>query len=232
MRPAASDYGLFGAGVQVHWLRQGGYAGTRHVQLAHARRRARRGPVADAHAPRPRCPSGTQIAYDTRSGATAAARRRLVGMAARGRRRRDRQPGRALHPVPRPHGEHHRRRHRPRSTASQITFGAGADRAPVHGHRHGRAVLADDEPDAHRHAERLQRPGRRPAHLPLPLAPQRHGDPRRDHRHARPVAGRATATAATSVRVEVYATDGRGAASDPRLPGRDRGQHRARPPAA
>ena len=49
MRPAASDYGLFGAGVQVHWLRQGDYAEHRHVHLAAARQRARRGPVADAH---------------------------------------------------------------------------------------------------------------------------------------------------------------------------------------
>ena len=68
----------------------------------------------------------------------------------------------------------------------QISFGAGADRAPVAGHGHGRAGLAQDEPDAHRDAERVQRPRRRPAHLPLPLVPQRHGDPRRHVRHARP----------------------------------------------
>ena len=37
---------------------------------------------------------------------------------------------------------------------------------------------------------RLQRPRRRPAHLPLPLAAQRHADPRRDREHAQPRAGR------------------------------------------
>ena len=46
-------------------------------------------------------PAGTAITYQTRTGATRDAGRDLVGLAERRRRRRDRQPGRALHPVPR-----------------------------------------------------------------------------------------------------------------------------------
>ena len=94
MRPVASDYGIFGAGVQVHWLRQGDYADERHVHLAAARQRARRGRLADAHRTRRPCPPAPQIAFETRSGATLDAGRELVGVADRRRRRRDRQPGR------------------------------------------------------------------------------------------------------------------------------------------
>ena len=101
MRPVASDYGLFGARRAVDWLREGGYADDRHVHLARARQRPRRDPVADAHGTRPPLPAGTALAFDTRSGATPQPGRELVGVAARRRRRRDRQPGRPLHPVPR-----------------------------------------------------------------------------------------------------------------------------------
>ena len=48
-----------------------------------------------------RCPTGTAIAFETRSGGDVGAGRELVGVAAGRRRRRDREPGRALHPVPR-----------------------------------------------------------------------------------------------------------------------------------
>ena len=75
----------------------------RHVQLADPRRRTRRGPVADAHGPdraAERHPDRLRHAL----GRHPAARRQLVCLAARRRGRGDREPGRALHPVPGPHG--------------------------------------------------------------------------------------------------------------------------------
>ena len=109
MRPAASDYGLFGAGVQVRLAAPG-----------RLRRPPARSPRACSTAGPARPPWQTltaQAAVPGRHadrlrhplGRHAAARRRLVGVAARGRGRSDREPGGPLHPVPRPHDEHHRR---------------------------------------------------------------------------------------------------------------------------
>ena len=54
-------------------------------------------------------------------------------MAAGGRRRRDREPGRPLHPVPRADGEPGRRRVPEARPRRRLSFGGGADQAPVAG---------------------------------------------------------------------------------------------------
>ena len=196
MRPIISDYGTFGAGVRVHWLRQGPYgaSGTFTSRSLDGGPGARVWGTLTATTD---LPTGTAISYQTRSGGTKRARRELVGMAGRRRRRRDQLARRALHPVPRDaerqrpaladpaarldqlHGRHQRRaRRRAPSTLAPAT--------------------ADDRTSSlTASVERLQRPRRRPAHLPLPLAAQRHArSPARPARRStspRP----ATATAAT-----------------------------------
>ncbi|HEU0023995.1 MAG TPA: DUF4082 domain-containing protein [Thermoleophilaceae bacterium] len=68
MRPVVSDFGPFGAGVEVHWLRQGAYdaTGTFTSRVLDA------GGASEwqALAAQSTLPSGTQLAFDTRSGST------------------------------------------------------------------------------------------------------------------------------------------------------------------
>ena len=196
MRPVASDFGLFGAGVQVHWLRQGDYASQRHVHLAAARRRPGRGRVADAHrhdrAARPARRSPSRRAPAPRRSRTPAGRHG--------------PPVGAGGAVASPAGRYIQYRARMTSATGaatptlhrvQVTFGAGTDRAPVPGGLAVAPIAPNTNQTRHRHAERLQRPRRRPADLPLPVVPQRHRHPGRDRGNAQPRAGRATATAAT-----------------------------------
>ena len=187
MRPAVSDYGLFGAGRAGALAPPGRLRRHRHVQLAHPRRRTRRGRSGRRSRPRPTLPSGTQIAYDTRSGATPQPDGSWSAW----------QPVGAGGAIASPAARYIQYRARMTSSTGvvsptlkrvQIIFGAGTDRAPVPGHGHGRAGRAEDQPDAHRDAERVQRPRRRPADLPLPVAAQRHAHRGRDLRLARPVA--------------------------------------------
>ena len=142
-----------------------------------------------------------------------------------GRRRRHRQPGRALHPVPRPDGQHHRRRRRRRSNRVQISFGAGADRAPVP----GTVTVAPASPETNQTLTATPSGFSDPDGDPLTYHYRwlRNGtrDPRRHLGDARPVAA-GNGDRGDEVRAEVYATDGRGAASDPVFRRRDRGQHR------
>ena len=69
LRPVVSDFRAFGAGVRTEWLRQGTYATSRHVHLAGARRRPRHGDW-QTLAAQSSVPSGTTLAFDTRSGST------------------------------------------------------------------------------------------------------------------------------------------------------------------
>jgi hypothetical protein len=71
MRPVVSDYGLFGANVKVHWLRQGGYSpsGTLTSRVLDG------GPGANdwgSLTDQSTRPAGTGITYATRSGSTSA----------------------------------------------------------------------------------------------------------------------------------------------------------------
>ncbi|HEU0023994.1 MAG TPA: fibronectin type III domain-containing protein [Thermoleophilaceae bacterium] len=69
MRPVASDFRAFGAGVRVHWLRQGTYA----TAGSHVSRVLDSGTVGtqwQALTATRTLPSGTTIAFDTRSGPT------------------------------------------------------------------------------------------------------------------------------------------------------------------
>ena len=229
MRPAASDYGLFGAGVQVYWLRQGGYAnsGTFSSRTLDAGPGAAQwqtltgaGRAAERHPDRLRHPLRRHPA----------ARRQLVRVAARGRRRGDRQPGRALHPVPRPHGEHHRRvvadaeprpdqlrrRRRPRARARAPSPSRRPRRRPTRRSRPRRAASAT--PTATRSPTTTAgcATARRSRAPPPPRSTCRwpgNGD-RGDERARRGV------------------RHGRQRRRErPGLPGRDRGQHHARPPA-
>ena len=195
LRPAISDFGLFGASTKVHWLRMGGYGTTgtftsRVLDSGPGRQRLgdpERDLVgADRHRHHLRDALGRTVS-----------RLDMVRLAGCRRGRRDRQPRGALHPVSRaPHellgladadtparSDRLRRRHRPPA--------GGWDRVD-------RAGRAEDQPGRHGDAQRVQRPRRRSADLPLPLVPQRPGDRGRDRQLAQPRARRATATAATT----------------------------------
>ena len=138
------------------------------------------------------------------------ARRRLVRVAARGRRRSHRQPGRALHPVPRKDGS--TTASSPTLNAWPITFAPAPTRARA-GHGHGR-------PAAPRPTRRS--PPRPPA-SPTPTAtrsPTATAGSATGRASPAPRPRRSTCVAGNGdrgdqVRVEVFATDGRGAASDP-----------------
>ena len=68
-------------------------------------------------------------------------------------------------------------------------------------HRLDHARQPEDQPGRHRRAERLPRPRRRPADLPLHVDAQRHRrSPGATAVDARPLAARATATAATTIK--------------------------------
>ncbi len=97
---SVSDYGLFGAGVQVHWLRKGGYAATGTFSSRSSTAGPAR-PQWQTLTAQTALPTGTRDRLRDALGRHADARRELVGLAAVAARRRDREPGRALHPVPR-----------------------------------------------------------------------------------------------------------------------------------
>ena len=127
-------------------------------------------------------------------------------------RRRDRQPERPLHPVPRD-ADDDQRGVTPTLQRVAVGLRAGTDRAPVPGTVALAPAAPTTEPDADGDAVRLQRPRRRPADLPLPLATATAPDPRRD-RDTLNLASAGNGDRGDKLRVEVYATDGRGAASD------------------
>ena len=97
---------------------------------------------------------------------------------------------------------------------ASVTLRRGHRPGTQHRNREPFAVRAEDEPDRHGDAERLQRPGWRPAR---PTATQW-------HRNSTQIAGATTNTLnlavgngdrGDAIRAVVYVTDGRGAASDP-----------------
>ena len=214
LRPVVSDYGLFGAGVRSTGCAMGGYADDRHVHLAHARQRPRREPLADADVAARRCPSGTAIAFETRSGATpqpdatwsawqpVGAGGAIASPAARYIQYRATltEHRRVATPTLERVADHLRRR---RPTAPPQPGTVASRRA-----LRGRTRPLTATPSG------FTRPRRRPAHLPLPVAPQRHRDRRRHDRHAQPRTRRATATAATRSASRSTPPTARGAASD------------------
>ena len=212
MRPVVSDYGLHGASVKVHWLRMGSYATTRHVHLARARQRPGRerlehadrdGDQADRHGDH--VPDA--LRRDVRPG------RELVRVAERRHRRRHRQPELALHPVPRDADAANATRHpdAPARRRSASPPAPTARRCP------GTVALAPAAPTTNQ---------------TLTATPSGFSDPDGDpltyryrwYRNGTRISGAAASTLNLSVagngdrgdqiRVEVYATDGRGAASD------------------
>jgi hypothetical protein len=69
MRPVASDFRPFGAGVRVHWLRQGAYATSGNL-VSRTLDSGRTVAEWQALTADRTTPGGTQIAFDTRSGPT------------------------------------------------------------------------------------------------------------------------------------------------------------------
>ncbi len=212
MRPAVSDYGLFGAGVQVHWLRQGDYAaaGTFSSRTLDAGPGAAQWQTLTAQTA---LPSGTQIAYDTRSGATPQPDGSWSAW----------QPVGGAGAIASPAARYIQYRARMASSTGvvsptlkrvQISFGAGTDGAPVA----GTVTAAPASPKTNQ---------------TLTATPSGFTDPDGDAltyhyqwlRNGTPIAGAISASLDLSqpgngdrgddVRVEVYATDGKGAASDP-----------------
>ena len=212
MRPAASDYGLSGAGVHVYWVRQGGYAGSGTFSS----RTLDAGPGAaqwQTLTGQATLPSGAQIAYDTRSGATPAPDSSWSAW----------QPVGAGGAIASPASRYIQYRARMGSTTGissptlnrvQVSFGAGPDRAPVQ----GTVTVAPAAPTTNQTLTAT------PSGFSDP-----DGDPLTYHyrwlRNGTAIPGATTATLNLSLagngdrgdvlRAEVYATDGRGAASDP-----------------
>ena len=187
LRPAISDFGLFGASTKVHWLRMGGY-GTTGLFTS---RVLDSGPGASTWATlsaTSTVPTGTGITYETRSGATATPGGTWSGWQAVG------TGGAIASPAAR------FIQYRARLTSSsgrvtptlqrvQIGYGAGTDRPAGGWDRVDLAGRAEDQPGRDGDAQRVQRPRRRSAHLPLPLVPQRPGDRGRDLQLAQPRLG-------------------------------------------
>ena len=195
LRPAISDFGLFGASTKVHWLRMGGYGTTGMFtsRVLDSGPGARTWTTLTAAST---LPTGTGITFETRSGGTATPGTTWSGWQAVG------SGGAIASPAAR------FIQYRARLTSSsgrvtptlqrvQIGYGAGTDRPPVGGTVSIAAGRAEDQPGRDRHAQRVQRPRRRSADLPLPLVPQRPGDRGRDLQLAQPRARPATVTAAT-----------------------------------
>ncbi len=211
LRPAISDFGLFGASVKVHWLRMGNYASTG----THTSRVLDGGPGArvwQTLTAASTLPAGSQITFETRSGATAQPGTGWSAWQAVG------SGGAVASPAAR------FIQYRATLTSStgfstptlervQITYGAGSD-APPQG---GAVSIAPASPST------TQTVTATPSGFSDP-----DGDPLTYHyswfRNGVQIAG-ATGTTLNlaqpgngdggdKVRVEVYATDGRGAASD------------------
>jgi hypothetical protein len=211
MRPVVSDYGLSGAAVEVHWLRQGGYPATGTF----VSRTLDSGPGAaewQMLSSQTALPAGTQLAFDTRSGATPEPD---AGWSAW-------QPVGAGGAIASPAARYIQYRARMGSTgvptpvlsSVQISFGTGTDRAP----EPGSVILAPAAPKTDQVLTATASGFSDPD-----------GDPLTYHyrwlRNGTPIAGATSASLDLSLaghgdrgdqlRVEVFATDGKGAASDP-----------------
>ncbi len=211
LRPVASDYGIFGAGVRVDWLREGGYA----ANGTFTSRPLDSGPGSadwQALTYQGALPSATQLIFETRSGATSQPDGSWSGWEAVG----------PSGTIASPDSRYVQYRatmasttggSSPRLDRVQIGFGAGTDRAPLP----GSVSIAPTSPTTNQTLTAT------PTGFSDP-----DGDPLTYHyawlRNGTPIAGATGSTLDLSapgngdrgdeVRVEVYATDGRGAASD------------------
>ncbi|MFP5365198.1 MAG: DUF4082 domain-containing protein [Thermoleophilia bacterium] len=211
MRPVVTDYGLFGAGVRAHWLRQGAYSTSGQFTS----RVLDSGP--DAHlwqtlSTGGTLPSATAIAFQTRTGATKTPDASWSAWQALG------ADGAIVSPAAR-YIQYRATLtsasglQTPTLDRTQISFGASVDRAPVE----GSVAIAPASPRTDQ---------------TLTATPSGFSDPDGDPityhyewlRNGTPIAG-ATATSldlaqpsvgdrGDTIKVRVYATDGRGAASD------------------
>ena len=212
LRPAISDFGLFGASTKVHWLRMGGYGttGLFTSRVLDSGPGARTWTTLTAAST---VPTGTGITYETRSGAAATPGTTWSGWQAVG------TGGAIASPAAR------FIQYRARLTSSsgrvtptlqrvQIGYGAGTDRPPVG----GSVSIAPAAPRTNQVVTAT------PSGFSDP-----DGDPLTYHyrwfRNGQEIAGATSnslnlASAGNGdrgdiVRAEVYASDGRGAASDP-----------------
>jgi hypothetical protein len=211
LRPVASDYGLFGAAVRVDWLREGGYASTGTFTS----RALDSGPgganwtTLTSHAT---LPAGAQVNFQTRSGATNVPDGSWSAWQAVG-------AGGAIASPDARWVQYRATISGPGAAASptldrvQVGFGAGTDRAPTQ----GTVSLAPSPPRTNQTLAATVSGFTDPD-----------GDPVTYHydwfRNDAPIAGANGSTLnlalagngdrGDDVRVEVYATDGRGAASD------------------
>ena len=212
LRPAISDFGLFGASTKVHWLRMGGYGttGLFTSRVLDSGPGARTWTTLTAAST---VPTGTGITYETRSGAAATPGTTWSGWQAVG------TGGAIASPAAR------FIQYRARLTSSsgrvtptlqrvQIGYGAGTDRPPVG----GTVSIAPAAPRTNQVVTAT------PSGFSDP-----DGDPLTYHyrwfRNGQEIAGATSnslnlASAGNgdrgdTVRAEVYASDGRGAASDP-----------------
>lgn len=211
MRPVVSDYGLFGAGVRAHWIRQGAY----NTSGVFTSRVIDSGPGAHTWQTlttgRTR-PSGTAITFETRSGATTAPDATWSAW----------QAITALDTILSPAARFIQYRatltsagglDTPTLDRVQISFGAGTDAAPIE----GSVAIAPSSPKT------TQTVTATPSGFSDP-----DGDPLAYHyewlRNGTPIAGATTSTLdlalagngdrGDAIKVRVYATDGKGAASD------------------
>ena len=211
LRPVASDYGIFGAGVRVDWLREGGFP----ANGSFTSRPLDSGPAASdwgALSHQGLLPPGTQLSFETRSGASSQPDGSWSAWQAVG----------AGGSVASPNARYIQYRANLASAAGaasaridrvQISFGSGSDQAPIA----GSVAVAPTSPATNQTVTAT------PSGFSDP-----DGDPLTYHyqwfRNGTPIAGSTTATLnlatpgngdrGDEVRVEVYATDGRGAASD------------------
>jgi hypothetical protein len=210
MRPVAHDYGLLGAGVKLHWVRQSTYAtsGTFTSRVLDS------GPGAvewSTLSSTRAVPSGTSIAFDTRSGSTATPGGTWSAW----------QPVSGSGAIASPPSRFIQYRARMTGTSSltptlervAVAYAAGTDQAPVA----GAVAIAPANPRTNQTVTAT------PSGFSDP-----DGDPLTYHyqwlRNGTPIAGATSSSLnlstagngdrADAIRVEVYATDGRGAASD------------------